>query len=117
MKTSKILERLLESEPGAVVVEECSKKFILWTLSNSFRKERILKELRTNFPSLEKQDLLLKLGTYPLLSTANKFVANARYNSSSSSIRQLFLLPLVKKKIPRPRRLLVRQSKRRVITT
>jgi len=111
VKISRILERLSESEPGAVVVDKYLKKVILWTLSNYFQRERILEELRKFFPSLEKQDLLLKLDICSSPAMANKILACARATSSSPVIQQLFLLPW-REKTPKRKGLLVRQLKR-----
>ena len=112
MRISSIIGKLANSGPGAVVVDESFKRLVLWTSPSFLRDKTVLKELRLYFPGLilGQRGLLIKLGSYSSLAIANKTLAEARKNASSSAIRQLFLLPAKRVQSPKPKPF-VRQSK------
>lgn len=121
MRTSTIIEKLSESEVGAVLPEEykffSGTRIRLWSLSSNFQSKRDLKELGEVFPSFKIHDPLLILREgYSSLRAANNAVARAREITTHPVIRQFFLIPTKRVSPSKPKQFgIVRQSRRKVV--
>ena len=119
MRKSTILEKLCNSEAGAIVPEEfqrfSSTRVRLWTLASDFRDPGDFRELGKVFPNIAKEGELIKLGEYTSLNMANQFLARARERADSPAIRQLFLRPIKKPVSPKPEPFGIRRKSRRKV--
>lgn len=118
MKRSTIIEKLCNSEFGALVPEEIqrfsSKRVRLWARTSDFNRTDI-RELKEIFPSMVKDGELIRLCEHTSLNLASQLLARTRERAVSPVIRRLFLLPCKRAAPPKPKPFGIRRESRRKV--